>query len=509
MASILASRTNRVNLNGNQGGGNKKQGIPSKATMFYISSGRGGWNHFLSGTYGPRRDWVFCMNQLSGVGASRSMFKIRGLNKPDAARKCRPHPYRERGHGSATGQTVDASPPADDASDTSQASDTSELSQESPDIQNLLAKAQEALVAQETQLEIANTELADAESYLQTLTTGYENVDQALQAAIQIFDTASAGLSESSAIATTAQAMQALQAVLSAAGAGSLTIEVLNAVEVFISTLAQGDLTPEAAIRAVETTVVPLISPQLSSEQLALVGEAFDLLVGLVVGNILTPQVFALLRQIITDYGGSNPFAQGALDALQAAVSAIAVGNATAAGLTAVKDALSAVGGQSIDSTLDGLLDGAIVAANLAGSTGIPVPAEISSALSTVVETVQGNNNAATLVQSLVAPVSTIGGADLKPIFESISSQGVIQILEESVAAAQAQQAGAEQAKIDLTPVGGEEAPAVKAVSQALAKVTEATTNSEAIKQGIDQLTENYTPEIESQLELLVNAFLS
>lgn len=95
MAGILASRTRRVNLNGNQGGGPKLQGLSPKATMFFISSGRGGWGHFLRETFAPRRDWIFCMNQLSGVGAGRSMFKIRGLNHPDAARRCKPHPFRK------------------------------------------------------------------------------------------------------------------------------------------------------------------------------------------------------------------------------------------------------------------------------------------------------------------------------------------------------------------------------------------------------------------------------
>ena len=107
MTGILASRTKRVNINGNQGGGTKLQGLAPKATMFFVSSGRGGWGHFLRETFAPRRDWIFCMNQLSGVGAGRSMFKIRGLNHPDGARRCRPHPYRKMSHGSPNQRTVE------------------------------------------------------------------------------------------------------------------------------------------------------------------------------------------------------------------------------------------------------------------------------------------------------------------------------------------------------------------------------------------------------------------
>ena len=95
--SIIAARTKRVSygMSAKQGGGNAKQGLPPY-NAFYIPSGRGGWSHYLRNAKAPRRNWVFCMNQLSGVGAGRSMFKVAGLNKPDGARRCKPHPYGKK-----------------------------------------------------------------------------------------------------------------------------------------------------------------------------------------------------------------------------------------------------------------------------------------------------------------------------------------------------------------------------------------------------------------------------
>ena len=76
--------------------GHKGQGLPPQATAFLISSGRGGWNHYRTRTFAPRRDFIFCMNRLGGVGAGRSQYKIRGLNHPDGARRCRPYRFEHR-----------------------------------------------------------------------------------------------------------------------------------------------------------------------------------------------------------------------------------------------------------------------------------------------------------------------------------------------------------------------------------------------------------------------------
>lgn len=65
-----------INLNGPQGGGDKKQGTPS--TIGRIS----GIDYNRS--YGDNRDVVFYINQLGGVGKGRSMFAVNadGVRKP-------------------------------------------------------------------------------------------------------------------------------------------------------------------------------------------------------------------------------------------------------------------------------------------------------------------------------------------------------------------------------------------------------------------------------------------
>ena len=60
-----------VNTGGNQGGGNKKQGLLPTATNYFIS--RAGHNNFYR-AHGNNRNKVFCMNQLGGVGRGRSQF---------------------------------------------------------------------------------------------------------------------------------------------------------------------------------------------------------------------------------------------------------------------------------------------------------------------------------------------------------------------------------------------------------------------------------------------------
>jgi hypothetical protein len=74
--------------------GDKLQGLAPQATHFFIAgNGRGGWNNYRKRTDAPRRNFVFCMNQLGGVGAGKSQYKIRGLNNPDGARACQPYRY--------------------------------------------------------------------------------------------------------------------------------------------------------------------------------------------------------------------------------------------------------------------------------------------------------------------------------------------------------------------------------------------------------------------------------
>jgi len=92
-AGLASSTISGVNVNQVQFG-DKLQGLAPQATHFFIAgNGKAGWNQYRTRTNGNKRNFVFCMNQLGGVGASRSQFKIRGLNKPDGARKCAPHRY--------------------------------------------------------------------------------------------------------------------------------------------------------------------------------------------------------------------------------------------------------------------------------------------------------------------------------------------------------------------------------------------------------------------------------
>ena len=92
-AGLAGSTTRRVNVNQIQFG-NKLQGLAPQATQFFIAgNGRAGWNQYRTRTNGNQQNVVFCMNQLGGVGASRSQFKIRGLNKPDGIGNCLPGSY--------------------------------------------------------------------------------------------------------------------------------------------------------------------------------------------------------------------------------------------------------------------------------------------------------------------------------------------------------------------------------------------------------------------------------
>ena len=92
-AGLAGSTSYGANVNMIQFG-DKLQGLAPQATHFFIAgNGRGGWNNYRKRTDAPRRNFVFCMNQLGGVGAGKSQYKIRGLNNPDGARACQPYRY--------------------------------------------------------------------------------------------------------------------------------------------------------------------------------------------------------------------------------------------------------------------------------------------------------------------------------------------------------------------------------------------------------------------------------
>jgi hypothetical protein len=75
--------------------GDRLQGLAPQATHFFISgNGRAGWNQYQTQTYAPKRNFVFCLNQLGGIGRGKSQFKVDGLNNPDGSKVCKPYEYK-------------------------------------------------------------------------------------------------------------------------------------------------------------------------------------------------------------------------------------------------------------------------------------------------------------------------------------------------------------------------------------------------------------------------------
>ena len=74
--------------------GDKLQGLAPQATHFFISgNGQAGWQNYQTRTNAPKRNYVFCMNQLGGVGRGKSQFKVDGVNNPDGSKTCHPYLY--------------------------------------------------------------------------------------------------------------------------------------------------------------------------------------------------------------------------------------------------------------------------------------------------------------------------------------------------------------------------------------------------------------------------------
>ena len=77
--------------------GDRLQGLAPQATHFFISgNGQAGWHNYQTRTNAPKRNYVFCMNQLGGVGRGKSQFKIDGVNNPDGSKTCNPYPYNSK-----------------------------------------------------------------------------------------------------------------------------------------------------------------------------------------------------------------------------------------------------------------------------------------------------------------------------------------------------------------------------------------------------------------------------
>jgi len=62
-ACVAGSTNNMCNVNLNSGGGNKKQGLP-----FSINGALINHQHIKIHAYGTKRDVIFTINQLGGVG---------------------------------------------------------------------------------------------------------------------------------------------------------------------------------------------------------------------------------------------------------------------------------------------------------------------------------------------------------------------------------------------------------------------------------------------------------
>lgn len=84
-----------VNPHLNTAGGFRKEGLTSRVGLGYRSDRR---VRIKSSDTPYKRNLIFCMNQLGGVGAGHSMFRVAGkYNSPDGATRCEPYPYVHTG----------------------------------------------------------------------------------------------------------------------------------------------------------------------------------------------------------------------------------------------------------------------------------------------------------------------------------------------------------------------------------------------------------------------------
>lgn len=92
-AGCAGSTAHGVNVNLIQFG-DKLQGLAPQATHFFIAgNARAGWHNYQTRTYAPKKNYIFCMNRLGGVGRGKSQFKIHGVNNPDSSQSCNPYEY--------------------------------------------------------------------------------------------------------------------------------------------------------------------------------------------------------------------------------------------------------------------------------------------------------------------------------------------------------------------------------------------------------------------------------
>lgn len=85
MGAALAGSTMYSNVNQYQIG-DKLQGGPPLGTGYYRAKYTG--KNFQVRSGGERKDFIFCINRLGGVGRGRSQFNVGGIALPDGTRPC-------------------------------------------------------------------------------------------------------------------------------------------------------------------------------------------------------------------------------------------------------------------------------------------------------------------------------------------------------------------------------------------------------------------------------------
>ena len=87
-AGNASASSYKTNVNLNSSGGSKKQGVTSRV-------GLNNWSNLAVQTYsnGYGRYKIFCMNQLGGVGAGKSMFNGKFMQVDGTHCNARPNYY--------------------------------------------------------------------------------------------------------------------------------------------------------------------------------------------------------------------------------------------------------------------------------------------------------------------------------------------------------------------------------------------------------------------------------
>jgi hypothetical protein len=94
-AGLASSTTRNVSTNGCQGGGNKKQGtafLTGRMDSVWPISSSGGGAATRGRATGTKRHFVFCVNQLGGVGRFRSQY----TEGADGVARCKEGRYNNK-----------------------------------------------------------------------------------------------------------------------------------------------------------------------------------------------------------------------------------------------------------------------------------------------------------------------------------------------------------------------------------------------------------------------------